>query len=115
MCIDPTKGAQQPGGQDVSTLPPVGAGGYVSRDGQPHTGEFLWRGSLPAPVAYYIRVHNDTPMDIDCWLFTDDVIRVALGSAATERSQVDVEHPQPPATQWSAWHVSVACVTHCDQ
>ena len=71
-------------GEDITTVPPIGMGGYVSRDGDPNSAEYLWLGILPVPATYYIRVYNDTAMGIDYWLFTDDVVAAELGADTSE-------------------------------
>jgi len=75
-------------GKDIMTVPPIGMGGYVSRDGDHNTGEAVWRGSLQVPDTYYVRVHNDTSIDIDFWLFTDDMMYPELGCPNTAVSEV---------------------------
>ena len=71
-------------GEDITTVPPIGMGGYVSRDGDPNTAQLLWHGNLPVPATYFIRVYNDTAIDIDYWLFTGDVISAELGADTAE-------------------------------
>jgi sortase A len=57
----------------------LGAGGVVSRDGNPLTGELLWSGWVMESETYYIRVLNGADVSIDYWLFTDNVIAAELG------------------------------------
>jgi hypothetical protein len=64
---------------DTDQLRNVGAGGIVSRDGNPNTGELIWSGWLVDGETYYVRLRNDADVPIDYWLFTADVIRPELG------------------------------------
>jgi LPXTG-site transpeptidase (sortase) family protein len=57
----------------------LGAGGVVSRDGNPLTGEMLWSGWVSESETYYIRVLNGADVSINYWLFTDNVIAAELG------------------------------------
>jgi uncharacterized lipoprotein YddW (UPF0748 family) len=92
---------------DVSQMRNMGAGGIVSRDGNPVTGELLWSGWVLDKEDYYIQVFNGADVTIDYWLFTDDVIGVELGEVATPPPAVDVpagtdpNHPLalPPGLQ----------------
>ncbi len=65
-------------GQDVSVLAPIGVGERVSRDDDPDTAEYLWRGVLPGADPYFVRVYNRATLDIDFWLFPDDVIHLVI-------------------------------------
>lgn len=85
--------------------PNLGAGGVVSRDGNPVTGELVWSGWTMSNDTYYIQVYNSTDVTIDYWLFTDDVIAAELGPAndpppATEASpEISTQHePAPPSS-----------------
>jgi hypothetical protein len=84
-------------GKDITTVPPIGMGGYVSRDGDPNTAELLWQGDLPVPATYYVRVYNDTALDIDYWLFTDDVIYPELGDKPAVALAEDAPAGSTPA------------------
>jgi hypothetical protein len=64
---------------NANPLRNIGAGGIVSRDGNPNTGELLWSGWLVDGETYYVRLRNDADVPIDYWLFTADVIRPELG------------------------------------
>jgi hypothetical protein len=86
-------------GEDITTVPPIGMGGYVSRDGDPNTAEYLWQGILPVPATYYVRVYNDTAIAIDYWLFVGDVIASELGSETVEAAVADESlEPEPAVT-----------------
>jgi LPXTG-site transpeptidase (sortase) family protein len=67
---------------DRSQMPNTGAGGVVSRDGNPVTGELLWSGWIMSIETFYIQVYNGAGVTIDYWLFTDDVIAAELGPAS---------------------------------
>ncbi len=85
-------------GKDITTVPPIGMGGYVSRDGDPNTAELLWQGDLPVGAAYYVRVYNDTAIGIDYWLFTDDVISAKIGADTAEaQAEAAPAGPTPAA------------------
>ena len=80
----------------------LGAGRWVSRDGNDLTGELIWNGSMYGSEIYYVRLRNGNPFDVDYWLFTDDVSQVVLGeeSAPSPASEAvaapagrDAQHP----------------------
>ncbi|UCC87439.1 MAG: sortase [Anaerolineales bacterium] len=73
---------------DVSQMQNMGAGGVVSRDGNPVTGELLWSGWIVNSETYYVQVSNGVDVTIDYWLFTGDVIAAELGP-----------DPEPPPVQ----------------
>ncbi len=75
---------------DVSQMRNLGAGGIVSRDGDPNTGELLWSGWVLNDDTYYVRVFNGAEVSIDYWLFTDNVIGAELGEKTTPPPAVDV-------------------------
>jgi mannan endo-1,4-beta-mannosidase len=72
---------------DTSQMQNMGAGGIVSRDGNPMTGERLWSGWVVDNDTYYVQVFNGADATIDYWLFTDNVIGAELGESS----------PPPPA------------------
>lgn len=55
-----------------------GQGSIVNRDGDPKTGELLWKGHIWAGDVYYMRVSNETDEVIDYWIFPEDVINTNL-------------------------------------
>ncbi|MBN1221163.1 MAG: hypothetical protein JXM69_19730 [Anaerolineae bacterium] len=55
-----------------------GKGNTVNRDGDPNTGELIWRGSVLANNKYYMRVRNGSDIVIDFWIFPEDVINASL-------------------------------------
>jgi hypothetical protein len=65
---------------DTDQLKNLGAGGVVSRDGDPNTGERLWSGWLMDGATYYVRLRNDADAIVDYWLFTADVLHPELGT-----------------------------------
>lgn len=75
---------------DVSQMQNMGAGGVVSRDGNPVTGELLWSGWVANDQAYFIQVSNGADVPIDYWLFTDNVMAAELGPSTDPT-------PAPPA------------------
>jgi hypothetical protein len=89
---------------DADQLRNLGAGGIVSRDGNPETGELLWSGWLFDGETYYVKVRNGAEVPIDYWLFPGDIIRAELGepSPPTPPSAVvvgtDSNHPLPLAS-----------------
>ena len=104
--------AQAIGGGDLSALAAIGSGSYVSRDGDPNTAEYLWQGTLPGADAYYVRVSNNTAVDVDSWLFPADVLRVepastlAMGAAEAAPTAPGVDSPQYlPSTQPAVGHL----------
>lgn len=64
---------------DAGQMQNLGAGGVVSRDGNPVTGELLWSGWLANDSAYYVEVFNGADITIDYWLFTGDIVAAELG------------------------------------
>jgi LPXTG-site transpeptidase (sortase) family protein len=78
----------------------LGAGGVVSRDGNPVTGELLWSGWMAQGEIYYILVSNSTQVPIDYWLFTRDVAAAELLPAAevspTPEQSAQVTSSPPP-------------------
>jgi LPXTG-site transpeptidase (sortase) family protein len=87
---------------DRSQMPNLGAGGVVSRDGNPVTGELLWSGWIMNDEIYYVEIANGTDTTIDYWLFTDDVIAAELGPVADSpplaeaSGGLDVSQPSSP-------------------
>jgi hypothetical protein len=51
----------------------LGAGGLVTRDDNPLTGEKSWSGWVINWETYYVRIVNNTSGPIDYWLFKGDV------------------------------------------
>jgi hypothetical protein len=88
---------------DTDRLHNFGAGGIVSRDGNPVTGELLWSGWLMDGSAYYMKIHNDSDVTIDYWLFPGDIVRAELGAPTPPPppsdvpAGVDPNHPLPLA------------------
>ncbi len=56
-----------------------GAGMLVSRDGDYNTGERIWRGAVLNNNDYLLVIKNGTDIEIDYWLFDDDVYNPLLG------------------------------------
>jgi hypothetical protein len=56
-----------------------GAGMLLARDGDPHTGERLWRGTVLNGETYFLVIENGTDTEIDYWLFDDDIEHPQLG------------------------------------
>jgi LPXTG-site transpeptidase (sortase) family protein len=75
-------------GGDVSQMQNLGAGGIVSRDGNPVTGELLWSGWIENSETYYLQVSNGVGITIDYSLFTGDIVAAELGPA-----------PEPPPSE----------------
>jgi LPXTG-site transpeptidase (sortase) family protein len=73
---------------DVSQMQNLGAGGIVSRDGNPVTGELLWSGWIENNETYYVQVSNGVDVTIDYSLFTGDIVAAELGPV-----------PEPPPSQ----------------
>jgi hypothetical protein len=67
--------------RDASRMQNIGAGGIVSRDGNPITGELLWSGWVVDLDAYYVQVFNGADASIDYALFTDNVIGAEAGES----------------------------------
>ena len=102
--------ARQRGGTATQN---TGAGGIVSRDGDPITGERLWRGQLAAGQPYLVRVFNGPDVPIDYALFQGDIEHPVYGPPAP--ATPEGTRPAETAQEWKDWHVSLTCVTHCDQ
>lgn len=56
-----------------------GAGMLVSRDGDDHTGERLWSGTVIKGETYLLAVENGTEVTIDYWLFDADINHPEFG------------------------------------
>ncbi len=57
----------------------TGFGQIVSRDGDPLTGERIWRGFIVDGDRYYIKVQNDSDVWVDYQLMIGDIINTELG------------------------------------
>ena len=82
---------------DVSQMQNMGAGGVVSRDGNPVTGELLWSGWVANDQAYFIQVSNGADVPIDYWLFTDNVMAAELGPSTDPAPATSGRPAAPPA------------------
>lgn len=67
--------------RDAGHMQSLGAGGIVSRDGNPATGELLWSGWVADRDTYYVQVFNGADVSIEYWLFTGNVIAAGLGES----------------------------------
>lgn len=65
---------------DADYMENMGAGQWVSRDKDDHTGERLWKGSLVDGDSYLIKVKNSSPEVIDYYLFPSDIRNAELGN-----------------------------------
>jgi hypothetical protein len=86
---------------DASQMQNMGAGGIVSRDGDPVTGERLWSGWVLDNDTYYVQVFNGADTSIDYSLFTDNIIAAELGESSALAPAVDVPagaDPNHPVT-----------------
>lgn len=96
---------------DVGQMQNLGAGGVVSRDGNPVTGELLWSGWVVNSETYYVQVFNGANVTIDYWLFTDDVMAAELGpgpdpaQSAEVSIEVNSDLPSAPPPEDSADHL----------
>jgi hypothetical protein len=68
---------------DRDKLTNLGAGMLVSRDGDPNTGERIWRGSIARGETYLLAVENGSEVEIDYWIFNGDIYRPELGPKPT--------------------------------
>jgi hypothetical protein len=57
-----------------------GAGMLVSRDGDPNTGERIWRGVILKDTTYFLAIESNADVAIDYWLFDQDIPNPELGS-----------------------------------
>jgi len=89
---------------DAGQMQNLGAGGIVSRDGNPVTGELLWSGWIMNNETFYVQVSNGTDVTIDYWLFTDNVVAAELGPpqepapVAEISPEINLEQPQEPGS-----------------
>lgn len=58
---------------EADRLTNFGAGMLLARDGDPNTGERLWQGTVMDGQTYFLLIENGTAVEIDYWLFDDDV------------------------------------------
>ncbi|MEJ2557713.1 MAG: hypothetical protein P8186_16095 [Anaerolineae bacterium] len=91
-------------GDGASHMQNLGAGGVISRDGNPLTGELLWSGWVMASETYYIRLLNGTNVSIDYWLFTANIIAAELGPGSDPTplevpAGADSDHLLPEASE----------------
>jgi hypothetical protein len=63
---------------DNQNITGFGRGSVIDRDGDPNTGEMLWRGQVRSNDQYYMRVINGSDAVIDYHIFPDDVINANL-------------------------------------
>ena len=68
----------------------TGAGAVVSRDGDPNTGEHVWRGVIIDGDRYFIRVRNDSDETVDYYLLEGDVPNTELGDSPNGIVQTSV-------------------------
>ena len=68
----------------------TGAGSVVSRDGDPNTGEHLWKGVIIDGDRYFIKVRNDSDEPVDYYLLEGDVINTELGDSPNGSVQTSV-------------------------
>lgn len=71
---------------DADYMEHLGAGMWVSRDGDPHTGERVWAGSLVDGDRYLVKVKNGTAEVVDYYLFPGDLHNAELGSPTLHRT-----------------------------
>ncbi len=64
---------------DVDKLTNFGAGMLVSRGNDPNVGQRIWRGSVLMGDTYLMAVENGTDVEIDYWIFDQDIFDVELG------------------------------------
>jgi hypothetical protein len=76
---------------DKQSLNNFGAGMLVSRDGDFSTGERIWRGNIIKGDTYYVAVQNGSDVEIDYWLFNDDIYTPEFG----EPTQVETPIFEP--------------------
>ena len=87
---------------DADYMENLGAGTWVSRDEDPHTGERLWNGTLVDGDRYLIKVKNGTPKEVDYYLFPNDVENAELGNPTLHGSTagvVNVPYMASPPTR----------------
>ncbi len=58
---------------DNSQINNIGTGSLVYRDDNEQTGERFWHGWVIDNELYYVQIRNGTDVQMDYWLFTDDV------------------------------------------
>ncbi len=85
---------------DVDKITNFGAGRLVSRDGDYNTGERIWRGTVLKDNDYLMAVENGTDVEIDYWLFNEDIYNPELGpKAAPAPPRVFAEGASPQTAQ----------------
>jgi len=70
---------------DADYMENLGAGMWISRDEDPHTGERLWSGSLVDGDRYLVKVKNGTADVVDYYLFPGDIENAELGNPTLHR------------------------------
>ena len=74
-----------------------GAGMLVSRDGDPLTGERIWRGNILRGDNYFLAIENGSDVEIDFWLYDQDIIHPLLGPVGEPAANLAHESTSPPA------------------
>jgi hypothetical protein len=73
-----------------------GAGRIVSRDGDYNTAERIWRGVVLNNNTYLMAIENHADVEVDYWLFHDDIYNPILGPEPIQASvQVFAEGKSP--------------------
>lgn len=75
----PLKNFEQWQQGELAKMSNAGAGMQVSRDNDQNTSERAWHGWLPTNETYLLAVRNDSDLEIDYWLFDEEIHNPELG------------------------------------
>ncbi len=83
---------------DNSRINNMGAGSVVYRDDNDQTGERFWKGWVVDNDLYYVQVRNGTKVNMDYWLFTDDIYGAELGDEPQPIAEITADPGRAPDT-----------------
>ncbi|MDM8529939.1 hypothetical protein QUF63_02120 [Anaerolineales bacterium HSG25] len=75
-----------------------GAGMQTSRDGDYNTGERIWRGVVMMGHEYLLEVQNGTGVEIDYWIYDNDIYNPILGPVEEAAPAMVFSHGAAPQT-----------------
>jgi hypothetical protein len=78
-----------------------GAGRMVSRDGDYNTAERIWRGAVLNNNTYLMAIENKADVEVDYWLFHDDIYNPVLGPEPIQASAQLFAEGKSPQTAMS--------------
>jgi hypothetical protein len=83
---------------DTGKLTNFGAGAIEDRDEDSNTASRVWRGPLVNGVTYLMAVENNSDVEVDYWLFDDNVFTPELGEKPAPQPAPDFAKGAAPET-----------------